>query len=606
MALCLIAHLAVNTGMSSIGKRLDMTAQEMMSYFLQHPYLELDPEISKQLFDDEAAEEQFYSMLDQLNPQLPEKDILAGEQEELDLLMADVLEILNEIPIRKWGLIPSQKSLTTLLSHMFLHAGWMHLFGNLFMFYLCGPFIEDVWGRLIYLSFYLIGGIFSALVYASRFPDSTIPLIGASGAISACMGAFLVRHFKIRIKFFYWVFFFFRGTFYAPTWIMLPIWFLLELFNAKVMDAVGAVGGGGVAHWAHIAGFICGVLVALGMKFFKAEERYVAPKLEVRTNITDKSYTLFEEAQQMLKEGKKEDAFVKLVTAVREKPGDPDVVESLWWLASDLNRLNIALPFYKRLMESRIRKGILPLAMQQYDQMRSYFPQESLPDAMLLECAGYLIQNEEKKEACHFFEQISSEFLQQAPQGHLMKYLGIAMVLDVDKAQRVIPILETRHRLPPAELDLYKKKLYDMRAKTVKTLKIFPCLPLGISDGKLILQIVGSERKEIELKRIRVLSVAQIQNAAPKPILYADLLLDEIEGTSEIIRVIRFQSNQINNMRTLFPQAVSISDAWQQFFLTIIKSGAVKLIPDENGVLLKKAVLYSSLEEYETRVFKIV
>ena len=149
---------------------------------------------------------------------------------------------------------------STLITYQFLHGGFLHLFGNLFFLFLAGPFIEDVWGRPVFAAFYLTAGALSALMFALRYPELDEPLIGASGAVAGVMGAFLVRYWKTRIRFLYFFIPFRPGTFTAPAWLMLPLWFARELVFAQAWDVASpGTGGGGVAHWAHVWGFAFGL-----------------------------------------------------------------------------------------------------------------------------------------------------------------------------------------------------------------------------------------------------------------------------------------------------------------------------------------------------------
>lgn len=459
IAACILIHLLTLNQMGRLQREILEPSQKMVDFFASHPYLELDSEINELLFPTKESETRFNDLLEKMKLSTPEDEVLAEEQAEMDALSEEVLTIMDRIPFRRWGLIPSHKQGLTLISYMFLHTGWLHLIGNLLLLFLTGPFIEDLWGRWLYLLFYLAGGMVAALVYAGRFPDSAIPLIGASGAVSACMGAFLVRYFRTRIKFFYWFFIIIRGTFKAPAWMMLPIWFVMELVNARLMETSGAPGGGGVAHWAHVAGFVFGVLAALAIRYFRVEERFIAPKIEARTGFTDKGYALYEDAMAQLEAGNKEAAYTGLLAALAAKPGDPDIVEALWTQAGELNRSMQALPAYRRLMESRIRKGLIPLALQQYDQIKGRFPGETLADAMLLTCADYLMKGQEKNEALSFFHQISPDFLQHAPPGHLITYTSMAVALTPEKADRLVAWLEAEKRVPQTQIDAWKQAL---------------------------------------------------------------------------------------------------------------------------------------------------
>lgn len=142
----------------------------------------------------------------------------------------------------------------TLLSSMFLHGGWLHLLGNLWFLWVFGNNVEDSMGHRRFLAFYLICGIAAALAQVGADPDSTIPMVGASGAISGVMGAYAVLYPRVRIHtLVVLVVFFFRVS--VPAWAMLGYWFLLQLASANV-DQMG-----GVAFWAHAGGFLAGALL---------------------------------------------------------------------------------------------------------------------------------------------------------------------------------------------------------------------------------------------------------------------------------------------------------------------------------------------------------
>src|SRR6185503_18048465 len=113
-----------------------------------------------------------------------------------------------------------------LFTSMFTHGDIGHLFGNMLFLYLVGVSIEERWGRLRFLVFYLLGGAVAGLTYCAFHPGGRSPLVGASGAIAAAMGAFAVLFFKTRIRFFYvwWLLFLKTGTFAAPAWLVLPFW----------------------------------------------------------------------------------------------------------------------------------------------------------------------------------------------------------------------------------------------------------------------------------------------------------------------------------------------------------------------------------------------
>ena len=147
----------------------------------------------------------------------------------------------------------------TLFTHMFLHGGWMHLIGNMWFLWIFGDNIEASLGHMRYLAFYVICGLAAALGQIMLDPISEIPMIGASGAISGVLGAYLVLHPRANIKVFVLLIIFF--TFWnLPAWIVLGFYFLMQLLS----QAASTVGEPGVAFMAHIAGFVAGA----GLIFF--------------------------------------------------------------------------------------------------------------------------------------------------------------------------------------------------------------------------------------------------------------------------------------------------------------------------------------------------
>ena len=172
------------------------------------------------------------------------------------------------VPSRLWeggalspGAIP--EALSTGLFSMFLHGGWGHFLGNMLFLWVFGDNVEDRLGHVRYLIFYLLAGYVATFAHAWFSPLSTVPAIGASGAISGVLGAYLFLHPKARIVTVVWFLFFIRFV-QIPAIVFLPIWFLLQLFSgvSSLRVAEGAAAGG-VAWWAHIGGFVAGPVLLL-------------------------------------------------------------------------------------------------------------------------------------------------------------------------------------------------------------------------------------------------------------------------------------------------------------------------------------------------------
>jgi membrane associated rhomboid family serine protease len=144
------------------------------------------------------------------------------------------------------------------LTSMFLHGGWMHLLGNMWFLWLFGNNIEDSMSRPRFVVFYLACGVAAALAQVYAEPDSIIPMVGASGAISGVMGGYLVLYPRVRVFTFVTLGFFFT-TIALPAWVMLIYWMALQLFGGLASNL--APESGGVAFWAHIGGFVAGVVL---------------------------------------------------------------------------------------------------------------------------------------------------------------------------------------------------------------------------------------------------------------------------------------------------------------------------------------------------------
>jgi len=191
------------------------------------------------------------------------------------IILVNVLVFLLELThgdafVMAWSAVPMQivsgHHWITILTAMFMHGSWSHIIGNMIFLWAFGPEIEDAMGRGRYLIFYLLGGFVAMLAQVAASPHSTVPNLGASGAIAAVMGAFIVTYPRDQIKAVLFIFVFVRITF-IPAALLIGIWFLIQLVQAGV---VAPVQTGGVAYLAHVGGFIFGAVAA---HFFENRQR---------------------------------------------------------------------------------------------------------------------------------------------------------------------------------------------------------------------------------------------------------------------------------------------------------------------------------------------
>ncbi|MBX9771191.1 MAG: rhomboid family intramembrane serine protease [Candidatus Obscuribacterales bacterium] len=189
------------------------------------------------------------------------------------LIVINVIVFLNEVTMPEaslnsflavWGTVPEQvthspsaQTYLTLFTSMFLHGGWSHLLGNMWFLHIFGDNVEDRMGHFKYLLFYIICGIAASLAQVYSDINTTIPGIGASGAISGVLGAYVVLFPHARVRTYI-------GTYtsiWVPAVFFIVIWFLMQFFPAIASLQLEGVKAGGVAFWAHVGGFIAGVVL---------------------------------------------------------------------------------------------------------------------------------------------------------------------------------------------------------------------------------------------------------------------------------------------------------------------------------------------------------
>jgi len=164
--------------------------------------------------------------------------------------------------VLKWAAVPANITAghqwITILTAMFMHGSWSHILGNMVFLWAFGPEIEDAMNPLRYLVFYIAGGLVAMLAQVAISPSSTVPSLGASGAIAAVMGAFLVTYPRDQIRSILIIFVFVRITL-IPAALLIGVWFLIQLIS---VGSVAAVQTGGVAYMAHVGGALFGAVTA--------------------------------------------------------------------------------------------------------------------------------------------------------------------------------------------------------------------------------------------------------------------------------------------------------------------------------------------------------
>jgi membrane associated rhomboid family serine protease len=260
-------------------------------------------------------------------------------QREMDSLAEQFSSQKENSLLEHYAFIPAHPNAISYITANFLHAGWLHLLGNMWFLWLAGTILEDTWGRIIYPIFYLVAGACALQFHAWLNPGSLIPTIGASGAIAALMGAFLVRFptSKIEIA----VVFGLRSLsnlamgrgirFKAAAYWLLPMWLLMEIFSGSLLGS-----SSGVAHWAHVGGFLCGALVATGLRYSGLEQKANAA-IEAKVSWTADPAIV--QGTEQMEQGKLDQAVATLQTFLASKPDSLEgniLLSQICWRKNDI------------------------------------------------------------------------------------------------------------------------------------------------------------------------------------------------------------------------------------------------------------------------------
>jgi membrane associated rhomboid family serine protease len=663
MALCLLALLATN-GDANDPKWEEgaTTLEDATSYWRDRAYLDASLEVLTEVGYDVSPNQrtQYLALLRDQAQKPDDPDELAAEQAELDALTQAALEggsaVPADHPYRRWGFTPADPGLVTLVTHVFMHAGWIHLLSNLFLFFLAGPALEDRWGRPLFGAFYVAAGVFSGLFFALMTRDGSLPLVGASGAISGVLGAFLVRFLRTEINFAYFFFIGFRviqGTFQAPAWAMLPLWFANELFSAWLVDAVGV--SDGVAYWAHVGGFIFGVGAALAVRGAKLEERFIHSAIEAKVTLA-RGNPAVDDAGRLRAAGDVEGAFALLEAESRKKPDDPDVGVAFWDAAVALQRPDAAAPALARAIRRLSAGASLPTALGYWTELKGLVPGALVDPTTLLRFVPALRKEARAAEASRALRDAVDPANRglMPPQAlrvaELARESDPAVALAAAKLALASPELpaEARARLeqqlaglegaaaaapPPPQpkvesapapaakspgdrsLDLELDPALETDSVNPTALagaalearwsdvKVAEAVPTAVDDKGLALELPGGRAGRLELAKIQALAVGSVAGLAAKPVILLDLLLNHSEVGEGPLRLVRLRSDRFDPRR--LAAGATPLDAFRTFLNLLATNTNAALLPDPESYRGGPFAKFADLESWQREVLKV-
>ncbi len=330
-----------------------------------HPELKMQPE-SQRMVDGfkqshpqawKHAQDPFRDIIDAYDARIKMMEDTSKLQGEMDSLNQQLVKLSSTSITEQYAFVPANPRPISYLTANFLHGGWLHLIGNMWFLWLAGFVLEDVWGRALYSAFYLIAGAAALQFYAWTNAGSITPTLGASGAVAALMGAFLVRFPKMKIEM-AWLFFFRLYRFKAAAYWLLPLWLFTEIFYGSLVGSTG-----GVAHWAHVGGFLFGAVAGLAIQHSGLEHKANQAIEEKLSWSTDPE---LEQANQMMEHGQLPEAVTLLTNLVATKPNSLDAWNLLRQIYSRQSNTRAFLDATARTCGLHLKAHEIEAAFQDY------------------------------------------------------------------------------------------------------------------------------------------------------------------------------------------------------------------------------------------------
>ncbi|WP_375744224.1 rhomboid family intramembrane serine protease [Corallococcus interemptor] len=576
-AICAVAFFITWVVPANPGGVGEGEVRELLQETLAHPDLELPPGCTTLLSEHGKA------LLARLKE---EAEAPAGGvdvnalQARLDAHCESILEARDSGLLYRLGLLPARGPMQWgWLTYMFLHLGWMHLLGNLLFFYVVGLLLEDAWGRPLFAAFYGVGGLVAGFAHFALDPQSQTLMVGASGAVAACMGAFCLRFAtrKVRVGYLLWFLKIWRGTFGVPGWLWAGLW-----FGNEVLDFLLWGNNTGVAVMAHIGGFAFGFVAASALRVTRLEERFVAPAIAAREGgwVADPRML---EAQTALDGGDREKARATFQRILADHPDNTEALLSLGRMELEDGRGPSGSARVEKALQLLVGRDVPEPLWHAVDQLGELFPvdrlrpgvawrvaqgmdQEGAPSNVmgmaesLYVAAGKgtgamavraLIRAAELRLARRDAPEKAAEYLARAKPmatgdaAALAERIGL---LELEAAR-----MEARRKDRGIALDTESAA---PRTRAVAALapaspgsstlppRIIPCRILGLSDKALMVESQGGQRRSLAVTEVMAVAVGMLpiagpEGTAPRQTVLTDLVVSwgDLEQGPTVLRI---------------------------------------------------------------------
>jgi len=391
-------------------------------------------------------------------------------QQEMDSLSDQYAKLSTDSLAEQYAFVPARPRAITYLTANFLHGGWLHLIGNMWFLWLAGFVLEDAWGRWMYSVFYLVAGAAALQFHAWANAGSIVPTLGASGAVAALMGAFLVSFPKMKIEMM-WIFLFRRYTFKAPAYTLLPLWLLMEVLYGTLFSRTS-----GTAHWAHVGGFLFGAIVACGLRY-SGLERKMNQAIEERVSWQNDPEIV--QASDMVHAGQLDDALPILKDYLARKPDSVDacsLLREVHWRKTDIP---LYLAYTTRLCSLHLASRQPEAAWQDYEEFLQHGG-DKLPAQTWLDLCRVPEEEGAFDRALSEYEKLAAAYPKERQS--LLAGLGAARIClkRLNRPQDAIKYYEQVARSPIPHLDLEANIQTGVRE--ARAALAAPAVPAGASS----------------------------------------------------------------------------------------------------------------------------
>lgn len=625
MGLCLVIFVLMAPSEHRNQMESFLRLQQALGYFTQHPYLEMEPRF-RSIFVNELGEDQaamFAEHMRLAGPAPPaDQAQLQSEQNRFDAFVESYFTGIDRSLLSRLGLVPARFDTSHLVTYQFLHVGWLHLVFNLLMLFVVGPFVEDVWGRPVFAAFYLAAGAAAGVMFAVRFPDLQMPLVGASGAIAGVMGAFLVRYYKSKIRFLIWLGIP-VGPFSAPAWMIFPIWFAMQVFSAQSLERQ-LPEGGGVAFWAHVWGFAFGVVFAAVMAHLRVEQRYLDKAIESKVTMLDN--TAVDQAVGRARAGDLEGGVKALEAELAGHPDNVDAVVALWNLCSGSGDAARAGPAMAKVIENAVRSGDNDLILAHWDDILIHHPEIAIEPLLAIRLAEILDGEQRVVSAVETLELGHARVTEKTPMAVLLRMAKLALLLEAPGAGSMVQTALHHPELPAdarpelevalwglarraSEREQVRQEMTEQmdapRAEAEEDeqkLFVTDAVPLAL-DGHILTVDVSGILQQIDLHSLQAIAVGILARDQSKSVSVTDLLLDPPGAGNEHVRSYRMFGNTFDP-RAFFPGDDALL-AFRSMLSHLLDISLAAPLPDWEAARGQPFRSFQSLADYERKVLGV-